>query len=438
MARDSYEVLGVSRDADQSEIQRAYRKRARTLHPDVNKDPGAEEEFKELAEAYDVLSDPDQRKRYDAFGEDFRRVGPDVDPEAYRRARAYAGADAGGGRSSGWGGAGPSGDFRYSGSVGDVDLEDLLGGIFGARGRGRGGWGPVSGSDHESEVEVTVEEAYNGTRRTLSMSGADGPRTIDVNVPAGVVDGQRIRLRGQGGQGSGGGEAGDLYLVVRIAPHPRYRLEGRDLHVLLPLAPLGGRARCVGGHRHPRRPRHRRRPGRHLQPSPAAAEGPRAAEQAGQAGGPVRRGPGQAAQVAVGGRTRAVRAAREGLDLRPEERTMTATTTGSPTGSSIGTRWPLARPYRLSLDSYARITGVHPELVRRLVTLGLLDITRDAQGNLWFDPAQVREMATIQRLHLRLNLSYSSLGLVMHLLERISDLERSQRRSRPERGVRWT
>ena len=97
-------------------------------------------------------------------------------------------------------------------------------------------------------------------------------------------------------------------------------------------------------------------------------------------------------------------------------------------GTQTGTRWPLARPYRLSLDSYARITGVHPELVRRLVTLGLLDITRDGQGNLWFDPTQVREMATIQRLHLRLNLSYSSLGLVMDLLHRISDLERSRRR----------
>jgi curved DNA-binding protein len=237
MARDFYEVLGVSRDADQSEIQRAYRKLARTLHPDVNKDPGAEERFKELSEAYDVLSDPDQRKRYDAFGEDFRRVGADVDPDAYRRSRAYAGAGAGGGRSSGWGGGGPSGGFRYTGSGDDVDLEDLLGGIFGGRGRGRGGWGPVSGSDHETEVEVSVEEAYNGTQRTLSISGPDGPRTIDVNIPAGVVDGQRIRLRGQGGQGSGGGEAGDLYLVVRIAPHPRYRLEGRDLHMLLPLAP---------------------------------------------------------------------------------------------------------------------------------------------------------------------------------------------------------
>jgi chaperone modulatory protein CbpM len=113
---------------------------------------------------------------------------------------------------------------------------------------------------------------------------------------------------------------------------------------------------------------------------------------------------------------------------------MTQPTSGTPTG----TRWPLARPYRLSLDSYARITGVHPELVRRLVTLGLLDITRDAEGNLWFDPSQVREMATVQRLHLRLNLTYSSLGLVMDLLDRISDLERSHRRSLPDRGVRWT
>ena len=111
---------------------------------------------------------------------------------------------------------------------------------------------------------------------------------------------------------------------------------------------------------------------------------------------------------------------------------------GTTTGTSAGTRWPLARPYRLSLDSYARITGVHPELICRLVALGLLDVTRDAEGNLWFDPSQVREMATVQRLHLRLNLTYSSLGLVMDLLDRISDLERTQRRSHSDRGVRWT
>ncbi|MCW3493319.1 chaperone modulator CbpM [Microbacterium sp. SSM24] len=106
--------------------------------------------------------------------------------------------------------------------------------------------------------------------------------------------------------------------------------------------------------------------------------------------------------------------------------------------TTTGTRWPPARPYRLSLDTYARITGVHPELIRRLVTLGLLDITRDAEGRLWFDPSQVREMATIQRLHLRLNLTYSSLGLVMDLLDRISELERTQQRSRSDRELRWT
>jgi hypothetical protein len=101
------------------------------------------------------------------------------------------------------------------------------------------------------------------------------------------------------------------------------------------------------------------------------------------------------------------------------------------------TRW-LARPYRLSLDSYARITGVHPDLIRRLVVLGLLEITRDAEGDLWFDPSQVRQMATIQRLHLRLNVAYASLGLVMALLDRISELERSQLRSRAEWGRSWT
>ncbi|GAB6986214.1 chaperone modulator CbpM [Nocardioides pyridinolyticus] len=105
---------------------------------------------------------------------------------------------------------------------------------------------------------------------------------------------------------------------------------------------------------------------------------------------------------------------------------------------TTGTRWPLARPHRLSLDSYARITGVHPELVRRLVALGLLDVTRDAGGSLWFDPSQVQAMATVQRLHLRLNLNYSSLGLVMDLLDRIAVLERSQRRPSPDRRIPWT
>jgi curved DNA-binding protein len=236
MAEDFYEVLGVSRDADPADIQRAYRRLARHNHPDVNKDSGAEERFKDIAEAYDVLSDPELRRRYDAFGEDFRRVPPDTDPAAWRHARAYA--DAGAGARGGWSSeAGPSRGFGPGDFGDEVDIEDLLGGIFGGRARRGWGPGPVPGSDHEAEVEVSVEEAYHGTERSLTITGPDGPRTLDVTVPAGVVDGQRIRLRGQGGPGSGSAAAGDLYLVVRIADHPRYRVEGRDLHALLPIAP---------------------------------------------------------------------------------------------------------------------------------------------------------------------------------------------------------
>ncbi|HEY6685246.1 MAG TPA: DnaJ C-terminal domain-containing protein [Propionibacteriaceae bacterium] len=233
MARDFYEVLGVGRNADQSEIQRAYRKLARTHHPDVNKDPSAEARFKEISEAYDVLSDPDLRKRYDAFGEDFRRVPPDVSPEEWRRAQAYASAGAGGGPGAGrpFG----SGGVRYTDLGEDIDLEDLLGGIFGGRGR-RADWGPMPGSDQEFEAEISLEEAYHGTQRSLTITGPEGQRTLDVNIPAGVINGQRIRLRGQGGRGTGGGEPGDLYLIIRLAPHPRYRVSGRDLSATLPLS----------------------------------------------------------------------------------------------------------------------------------------------------------------------------------------------------------
>ncbi|MCW2712519.1 MAG: Chaperone protein DnaJ, partial [Marmoricola sp.] len=151
MARDFYDALGVSRDADRSEIQRAYRKLARTHHPDVNKEPGAEERFKEISEAYDVLSDPEQRTRYDAFGEDFRRVSPDVDPAQYRQSRARAGAGAGpGGGGSRWSGGSAGGGVPFD-MGDDVDLEDLLGGIFGGGGRRRAGWGPIPGSDVEAE-----------------------------------------------------------------------------------------------------------------------------------------------------------------------------------------------------------------------------------------------------------------------------------------------
>jgi curved DNA-binding protein len=222
---DFYEVLGVPKTATQEEIQRAYRRLARTYHPDMNSDPGAEDRFKEISEAYDVLSDPDTRRRYDAFGSDFRQVPPDVDPQEWARARAGRRPGAGGPA----GGRAP-GDGAWYSAGGDVDLEDLFGGVFG---RGRRGWGPVAGADQEAELVLPIAEAYRGGRRRITLDG----RGYEVNIPAGVTDGQRIRLAGQGGRGGDGAAPGDLYLVVRLAPHPRYRVEGRDISVDLPLAP---------------------------------------------------------------------------------------------------------------------------------------------------------------------------------------------------------
>jgi curved DNA-binding protein len=228
--RDFYEVLDVPRSASQDEIQRAYRKLARTYHPDVNSDPTAEDRFKEISEAYDVLSDPETRRRYDAFGPDFRQVPPDMDPQTWARIRAGAGAGRAGG--AGPGGFGQGGFGQGGFGQGGINIEDLLGGLFGGR-----GFGPIRGADQEAELELTVEEAFRGGHRSVTLDGPNGRRTLDVRIPAGVTNGQRIRLAGQGGQGSEGAPNGDLYFVVRIAPHPRYRVDGRDLYVDLPLAP---------------------------------------------------------------------------------------------------------------------------------------------------------------------------------------------------------
>jgi curved DNA-binding protein len=223
LARDYYDALGISRDATADQIQQAYRTLARKYHPDVNRDPGAEDRFKEINEAYHALSDPQTRKRYDRFGEDFRRVPEDWDE------RVGAGTS----RSTRAGGGGQSGSrVRFGqgfGGTGGVNIEDLFGDIF----SGGGGFGPIPGADQEAVLDLTVEEAYRGGRRQISLNG----RSYTVNIPAGVVDGQRIRLAGEGGRGSGEGPSGDLYLVVRIAPHPRFRLDGRDVVVDLPVAP---------------------------------------------------------------------------------------------------------------------------------------------------------------------------------------------------------
>ncbi|MFC9343967.1 DnaJ C-terminal domain-containing protein [Streptomyces sp. NPDC057020] len=232
MAQDFYEVLGVPRTASQDEIQQAYRRLARRHHPDVNKDPGAEERFKDLNEAYSVLSDPKTRARYDRFGEDFRKIPEDFDD------RVAAGAG-GGFRARGTAGAGGP-RVRYATGFGDdfaaedIDFEDLFGSFFGA-GAARGG---VPGADQEAELPLSVEEAFKGGRRTVTLAGPTGqPRRYEVNVPPGVTDGQRIRLAGEGGRGSGDAPGGDLYLRVRIQSHPQFRLDGRDVHVQIPVTP---------------------------------------------------------------------------------------------------------------------------------------------------------------------------------------------------------
>jgi curved DNA-binding protein len=234
--KDYYETLGVARDASDADIRRAYRKLAREYHPDVNKEPGAEDRFKEVAEAYEVLRDKEKRERYDRLGPNWR-TGDDVSgaagfEEAFRRA--------GGGRGGGFGDG--SGDVRVE--FGGGDFSDFFEGMFGRRGRagaGRAGAGATGfegismrGGDQEAVLELTLEEVASGAKRRVSL--ADG-REFEVEIPRGVRDGQRIRLAGQGSAGIGGGQTGDLYLRVRLKPHPRFRVQGRDLYVDLPVSP---------------------------------------------------------------------------------------------------------------------------------------------------------------------------------------------------------
>jgi len=226
--RDLYEALGVSRDASAEDIRRAYRKLAREYHPDLNKDQGAADRFKEVSEAYEVLRDPDKRERYDRLGANWRH-GDD--------AAAAGGFDP---RAGGFGGFGPGdfgGDVRVE--FGDGDLSDLFESLFGRGAGGRGGprgfdRAATRGADQEAVLELTLEEAAAGGQRQVALG--DG-REYTITVPAGVRDGQRIRLAGEGGAGGGNAPSGDLFLRVRLKPHPRLRLEGRDLHVEVPVAP---------------------------------------------------------------------------------------------------------------------------------------------------------------------------------------------------------
>ncbi|ABM06979.1 DnaJ C-terminal domain-containing protein [Arthrobacter sp. Rue61a] len=228
MAKDHYSVLGVPRTAKPDAIQRAYRKLARKYHPDVNREPDAADKFKEIGEAYDTLSDPETRARYDRFGADYRQyAGSGADSEA-----GGAGWGSGGPRPGPRPGRGPYGGAHVD-MGGDVDWEDLLGGWFRQHGAG-----PAPGSDHEAELRLTLEEAIRGGRRTVRLAEPGGEtRNYDVDVPPGVVDGQRIRLAGEGAGGRDGGRPGDLFLTVSIQPDARYRLKGRDIHFDLPVTP---------------------------------------------------------------------------------------------------------------------------------------------------------------------------------------------------------
>ncbi|MFQ5698364.1 MAG: DnaJ C-terminal domain-containing protein [Myxococcota bacterium] len=220
--RDLYADLGVSRKASEAEIKKAYRKLARKHHPDVNPgDAAAEERFKRVSFAYDVLSDPDKRRRYDEFGVAGLAEGFDAEnARAYRRWSE-------GTRQSPFSHAGG----RHAGGFGGGGLEDLLGSLF-----GRGSGGPRRGADSEGEVLIDFLEAVRGGEVRVEMTAPDGTqRTLRIKIPPGADDGTRIRLAGQGEPGPAGQKAGDLYLTLRIRPHPYFKRRGDDLELELPV-----------------------------------------------------------------------------------------------------------------------------------------------------------------------------------------------------------
>jgi len=232
--KDYYKILGVERNATQDEIKRAYRKMARTYHPDVNKEAGAEAKFKDAGEAYEVLKDPEKRAAYDELGANWQqgqefRPPPNWDAGFEFSGGGYTSAD-----------ASQFSDF----------FEQMFGGMRGGRGGGAG-FGAhrefhAQGQDHHAKIEIDLRDAYAGAKRaiTLRMPEVDAQghvtvkdRTLNVTIPKGIREGQHIRLAGQGAPGIGKGPAGDLYLEVRFAPDPIYRVEGKDIYLDLPVAP---------------------------------------------------------------------------------------------------------------------------------------------------------------------------------------------------------
>jgi len=229
--RDYYKILGVDKNASDKEIKQAFRRLARRHHPDVNPDnPQAEEQFKEINEAYEVISDPDKRRKFDQLGTDWQRWQQTGGrPSDYDWSRWAAGR--------------PEGvHIRYGTAE---DLQDLFGGgssfsdffsqIFGGMGTGQSTGGfeyqvrPQRGQDYEQAVEITLQEAYHGTSRMLQKE----KQRLEIKVPAGAKTGTRVRMSGEGRNGSGGGPAGDLFLRVSVLPDPRFERRGNNLHTTM-------------------------------------------------------------------------------------------------------------------------------------------------------------------------------------------------------------
>jgi len=227
--QDYYETLGVARTASQDEVQRAYRKLAKQYHPDTNKAPDAEKRIKQINEAYEVLKDADKRQQYDKLGATYKNGQEFRPPPGYENMNFdFRGPGGAPGTAPGGGGG-----FKMEGADFSDFFEMFFGrskGASGARGGARRAAQPQAGGDVEAEVSISVEDAYRGAQRDFSLQAEDGGRrTLKVKIPAGVTDDAVIRLKGQGGEGVNGGPAGDVLLRVKLAPHPRFSVDGRDL-----------------------------------------------------------------------------------------------------------------------------------------------------------------------------------------------------------------
>lgn len=247
--KDYYATLGVPKTATDKEIKQAFRKLARKHHPDVNPgDKASEARFKEINEAHEVLSDPEKRRKYDELGANWR---------AYEQAQGTSGAAPFGGWTVNMGGG--SGGYRTMTEEEmremfgtDNPFSDFFNTFFGGaapepgRRQGRGRTRARQGRDVEQELHLSLEDAFRGTTRRLSIKHDGHARTVDVRIPPGVNDGSRVRVSGEGEHGHGGAASGDLYLRIRLEPHPRFERRGPDLHVKLPVslttAVLGGEA----------------------------------------------------------------------------------------------------------------------------------------------------------------------------------------------------